>query len=786
MALSGSFYKYATGNFGLYCEWSGSQSAVGNYTDVTLKVYLSYYNLDVSARKDSKVTINGVSETYTAPAISDYSSGWKKKLIKTKTVTVNHDANGKKTGVSLSASWRYGGTMSGVRVDTITASTTIDLNTIDRTAPTVKVSVTDITTSGYKVTATSSVTADQWEKGIGGAWRVFSNTSGTSVSYVVSGLEAGSTQGVKVRARKKSNHVYGTSNTVTVRLLGGSAINSANTITADDTIVKVKMNLTVFDGSFYHKLSIKNGDTTIFTHSAVKFTAGTSDCTVTLNASERSKLLTAMASIKSFTATLLLETYADSACSTLIGTSEKTCVCTTTEAVSKPKFTAFTYADTETGISTVLGSSQVLVQKYSSLKISCTAGTAKNGATIKSYTATIGNSSATSSSTTINVGGVDSYGDLTLTVSCIDSRGYKTSISKTVKVLQYDTPKLTSYKLRRKNEVEKLVQLQFYGSFSSLKPDNSTEKNTLKVVGFYYKKTEDETWSKIVSILSKTTISGNTFNFSSDELIELDAESSYDFHLVVKDSLGSYTAYDLYAVITQGTPLISLRKRTSNIQYPRVGINNPNPVEALDVAGNIAMNGSIVSGYVGAVSGNFDSYTKGGFYRYDGSDGIYNKPIATAGMLEVVSNGSDYIVQRFTAYATGVIYVRAKAGNGTAWTSWSKVSGEITTQNYDFTPKPYYTVNRATVSRQGDVVTIYASVNYIGVLEAGTNSEVGSIPKDLSPVKSVATAGLQGNTNTCSAWVQSTGKIWLRPHSKSAASDAFEFMLVYNRVAEWS
>lgn len=77
-------------------------------------------------------------------------------------------------------------------------------------------------------------------------------------------------------------------------------------------------------------------------------------------------------------------------------------------------------------------------------------------------------------------------------------------------------------------------------------------------------------------------------------------------------------------------------------------------------------------------------------------------------------------------------------------------------------------------------------VDHTGVLEAGTNSEVGSIPKDLSPVNSVATAGLQGSTNTCSAWVQNTGKIWLRPHAKSAASDAFEFMLVYNRVAEWS
>lgn len=47
MALSGTFQNYPVSSFGLYCEWSGAQSVTANYTDVTLKVYLSYYTLDV-------------------------------------------------------------------------------------------------------------------------------------------------------------------------------------------------------------------------------------------------------------------------------------------------------------------------------------------------------------------------------------------------------------------------------------------------------------------------------------------------------------------------------------------------------------------------------------------------------------------------------------------------------------------------------------------------------------------------------------------------------------------
>ena len=50
MALSGTFQNYPVSSFGLYCEWSGAQSVTANYTDVTLKVYLSYYTLDVGAR----------------------------------------------------------------------------------------------------------------------------------------------------------------------------------------------------------------------------------------------------------------------------------------------------------------------------------------------------------------------------------------------------------------------------------------------------------------------------------------------------------------------------------------------------------------------------------------------------------------------------------------------------------------------------------------------------------------------------------------------------------------
>jgi len=235
MALSGTFQNYPVSSFGLYCEWSGVQSVTGNYTDITLNVYLSYYTLAVGARSDSTISVNGVSETYTAPAINDYSSGWKKKLLKTKTVRVSHNADGTKSGVVLSASWRFSGTYSGVSIGTITASATVTLNSIDRTAPTVSCSVSNITANGFTISASSSATSDIWQYSLNGGstWTQFSATAGTSATVTLSSLSPNTTYSVRVRARKRTNQVYGTSGTVSAKPLGGAVLLSCGSFSAD-------------------------------------------------------------------------------------------------------------------------------------------------------------------------------------------------------------------------------------------------------------------------------------------------------------------------------------------------------------------------------------------------------------------------------------------------------------------------------------------------------------------------------------------------------------------------
>lgn len=587
MALSGTFQNYPVSSFGLYCEWSGAQSVTANYTDVTLKVYLSYYTLDVGARSDSTISINGVSETYTVPAIEDYSSGWKKKLLKTKTVRVSHNADGTKSGVALSASWRFSGTYSGVSIGTITASTTVTLNSIDRSAPTVSCSVSSITANGFKISASSSATADLWQYSLNGgtSWTQFSTTAGTSASVTLSTLSPNTTYSVRVRARKRANQVYGTSSTISAKTLGGAVLLSCGSFATDTASISLSLRVTVYNAAYTNYITIKNGSTTYLSLAGRIWSAGTANRTITLTSSERTTLLNAMASVKSFTATIELVTKSGS---TQIG-SASTCTCTirTSQANSGPSISGFTFADSYSTTTAITDNDQVLIQDYSRLTVTPGTATARNGASIVSYSAVC--SGVTKSNTTgaaLSLGTIGTSGTRDITLTVTDSRGYTASVTQSVTVAPYSKPRVNYVSLRRTNDIETEMQLVFNGSISPITVDGA-QKNSLLYARYRYKLTSASSYNSYTSILSSVTATSSSFSFSNLELCNLDSESSYDFHLQIRDQLNSLTSLDLYFVVSQGTPLVALRKKM-------VGINTPSPEAALHVVGDTRIEGTLI------------------------------------------------------------------------------------------------------------------------------------------------------------------------------------------------
>ena len=152
-------------------------------------------------------------------------------------------------------------------------------------------------------------------------------------------------------------------------------------------------------------------------------------------------------------------------------------------------------------------------------------------------------------------------------------------------VIPYAKPKVSNISLRRTNDIEAEMQLTFNGSISPITVGGA-QKNSLLYVQYRYKLTSASSYGSYTSILSSVTQSGTIFSFSNLELCSLDANSSYDFHIYIRDQLNTLSALSLYFTVPQGTPLVALRKKM-------VGINTPTPDSALHVVGDGHFEGDV-------------------------------------------------------------------------------------------------------------------------------------------------------------------------------------------------
>lgn len=511
-------------------------------------------------------------------------------------VSVTHASNGTATCPIAISMRGWNTSESGSNGFTVSGSKTVTLTTIDRAAPTVSCSISNITANSFKITANSSASSDQWSYSLDGGYtgKIFQETAATSASVTVTGLTPNTSYSVSVAVRKVSNHVYGESSTTTVKTLGGSTVNSVSTVTADNETVTITLNATVYEAAYTHTLSLIYGGTTYLTISGISgWAKGTANRTITLTAAQRSTLLSAMASVKSFTMSFALKTLSGT---TQIGnTSTANGTVQTTAANSSPTMGAFSFADSRSATVAITGNNQYFIQNHSYLQVTPSQATAVNSASIVKYAATC--NGVTVSNTTgaaLNLGAVTKSGSLSVVVTATDSRGYTVSSTQTITVLAYKSPALSEISLRRTNDIEEEMQLIFKGSVSSIKP-STTEQNSLLNIQYRYKLTSADTYGSYTSILSSTTVSGTSFSFSNLELCALDANSSYDFHLRITDQLDSLSALDLYYIIPQGTPLVALRKKM-------VGINTPNPEAALHVVGDAIVSGSMSAGTVNATT----------------------------------------------------------------------------------------------------------------------------------------------------------------------------------------
>ena len=579
MAKSGSFQNLcmSSNKCGLYCTWSATQSAIGNYSDITVNTYLRIYDIDLGSRTLSS-NINGNVVNIAIAAIKDNGTKLHDVLLNSRTVRVNHNSNGTATGVTLAVSYDIRATYANVYYSKIEASTTVDLDTIDRSAPTVTLSLSNITSSSVILTATSNSAADIWDYSLdnGAKWTTFLKTSTTLASHTITGLSPNTTYNIKVRARRQYNQVYGTSSAKSITTIGCTLLNSVNTLTVDALNPIITMNWTVYD-AYTHTLVIKDGSTTVLTITDLTCSIGTNNKTIALTDEQRIIILQYMTSMKSFTATFELFTYSGD---TQIGSvSSKTATIQTTYENSAPILLDFTHRDyNRGGTADVTGNNQIYIKDRSSMYIEVGERYPQNGTTFDKFRVTVGSYVRESTKASFEFGSINAVGDnVALTVEVIDCRGYSTAITKNITVVDYEPVSITDYYIRRKNEVESIAQLSFSGIFSPIMVDG-VAKN--KIVSAEYRVTQNGTTT--VGWISKTvTQTSDSFEYSTTGLshpvgyVNFDPELQYIVEVRVTDRLKSDT---VTLTLNKGKPLVAFRSK-------KVGVNEPNPTAAVHIRG---------------------------------------------------------------------------------------------------------------------------------------------------------------------------------------------------------
>lgn len=544
----------------------------------------------------------------------------------------------------------------------------VPLTTLDRAAPTVYVSTSNIKADSIDIRATASVACDIWQYSTngGGSWTTFKTAATTDTGiYTIYGLTPNVSYVLKVRVRKQKNGVYGESGSTTIKTLGGSLWQSIDTLNIDNATVDLTFTATVYDTSYTHSIDIANGSQNLLTLTNLKLNNGSN--TIKLTAAQRAQVLNRISNVKSLSATYWLNTYSESV---HIGeSSKKIVVIQTSAANSAPTFSDFTFSDTNTKTVEVTGNNQILVANISTLQAIASSATAKNGASISSYTATVGDKSISSSGTTLNIGAISKSGTLPLTITATDTRGYTAKKTKNIQIVPYENIKFEDSEIRRINDVENTLQISVNGSFSPVKV-GTENKNSFRKMEYRFKKTSDNTYGAWTEITSSVNSTADSFNLNINEWITADSDFSFYVQLYIADKLTN--AYMTFT-IPQGLPLLSFRKK-------KVGINRHNPQSALDVGGDIMMNGYKVQGFVKTLDGteNLNDLKTGGIYIQNENQNIINNPnsnypVKKAGYLEVLCSDNGNFLQRYTTFDCSAIYIRSWYEYDHIWYNWKKI-----------------------------------------------------------------------------------------------------------------
>lgn len=382
----------------------------------------------------------------------------------------------------------------------------------------------------------SSTTSKSWSVTVNGTKYSGTNTVGIAKSTTKTLASGTTTIAHNSDGTKTFNYSFSQEFAITysgtyIASKSGSGTGTLNTIPRGSTLGTISnftlgnaitIPITKHSSSFTDSLTISLNGKSIKTVSNIS-----NGASVSFTTSELETIYSSLPSSTTGTFTFKLTTKSGS---TTIGTSSKSAVGTIPSSV-KPSISNVAVSEANTSV--IPSSFGVFVQNKSKIKF-VTTSSGIYGSTISSIKVAFNNSNYTGA--TVTTGVIATSGTLTATITITDSRGRTASTTKSITVLAYAKPYLTTFTVARSdsngtaNASGSNAKVTFNGGVTSL-----NGKNTYSFV-IKYKKTSESSYA------TKTiTSSSNSVN-TSVVLSDIDTESSYDFVGEVNDYFTKTTA----------------------------------------------------------------------------------------------------------------------------------------------------------------------------------------------------------------------------------------------------
>lgn len=216
---------------------------------------------------------------------------------------------------------------------------------------------------------------------------------------------------------------------------------------------------------------------------------------------------------------------------------------------ANPVFSTVTYQDINSAIATLTGNNQFIVQGQSTIQVNVDTAdkaVAQKGASMVSYTATLNavstnfSYSASTINQTLSAGSNGAATNQTLSVTARDSRGNTTTVQKTVIMVPYSAP-VISTNAEREDGFGEDTTIDVNGTFSLLTVD-SVDKNSINStsgVGYKVWEVGEAEPGSYTNIASSTT--GSNITTPTDPIETLDRDSQWNLKVRITDEIQTVT-----------------------------------------------------------------------------------------------------------------------------------------------------------------------------------------------------------------------------------------------------